>query len=147
MDLGRMILAALMMSSMVTLPLCLMFFTFFRSRGGSFSALITSAAADGTTVTCKIQYPLSILGLFGNIRGNFFGRSGGGPTPIRRSDWIRIRIAVQPKMLDPDPYQMNKDPKPCFYRYLKKKLLSMSKKSIKMLSFSMLGCSSGSVKI
>jgi hypothetical protein len=51
MDLGRMILAALMMSSMVTLPLCLMFFTFFRSLGGSFSAFITSAAAEGTTVT------------------------------------------------------------------------------------------------
>jgi hypothetical protein len=26
-------------------------------------------------------------------------------------DWIRIRN--QPKMLDPDPYQMNTDPKPC----------------------------------
>jgi hypothetical protein len=63
MDLGRMILAALMMSSMETLPLCLMFFTFFLSRGGSFSAFITSAAADGTTVTCTIQNPRSILGL------------------------------------------------------------------------------------
>jgi hypothetical protein len=57
MDLGRMILAALMMSSMVTLPLCLMFFTFFLSRGGSFSALITSAAAEGTTVTCIRRDP------------------------------------------------------------------------------------------
>jgi hypothetical protein len=26
-------------------------------------------------------------------------------------DWIRIWIGVQPKMLDPDPYQMNTDPK------------------------------------
>jgi hypothetical protein len=25
-------------------------------------------------------------------------------------DWIRI--GIQPKMLDPDPYQMNTDPKP-----------------------------------
>jgi hypothetical protein len=28
-------------------------------------------------------------------------------------DWIRIRISIQPKMLDPDPYQMNADPQPC----------------------------------
>ncbi len=27
-------------------------------------------------------------------------------------DWIRIRIGIQPKMLDPDPYQMNADPQP-----------------------------------
>ncbi len=27
-------------------------------------------------------------------------------------DWIRIRIGIQPKMLDPDPYQMNTDPVP-----------------------------------
>jgi hypothetical protein len=79
MDLGRMILAALMMSSMVTLPLCLMFFTFFRSRGGSFSALITSAAADGTTVTCTTQNH-QFWAFFGNFHGNFSGRSGGGPT-------------------------------------------------------------------
>jgi hypothetical protein len=46
-----MILAALMISSMEMLPLCLMFFTFFLSRGGSLSALITRAAAEGTTVT------------------------------------------------------------------------------------------------
>jgi hypothetical protein len=26
-------------------------------------------------------------------------------------DWIRIRIGIQLKMLDPDPYQMNTDPK------------------------------------
>jgi hypothetical protein len=26
-------------------------------------------------------------------------------------DWIRI--GIQPKMLDPDPYQMKTDPKPC----------------------------------
>ncbi len=41
-----------------------------------------------------------------------------GPDPA----WIRIqlrpskpwiRIGIQPKMPDPDPYQMNKDPKPC----------------------------------
>jgi len=27
-------------------------------------------------------------------------------------DWIRIRIGVQPKMLDPDPDEMNADPQP-----------------------------------
>merc|ERR1712150_461455 len=31
------------------LPLCLMFFTFLRSRGGSFRALIIMAAAEGQT--------------------------------------------------------------------------------------------------
>jgi hypothetical protein len=28
-------------------------------------------------------------------------------------DWIRIRIGVHPKMLDPDPDEMNTDPQPC----------------------------------
>jgi hypothetical protein len=27
-------------------------------------------------------------------------------------DWIRIRIGTQPKMLDPDPDEMNADPNP-----------------------------------
>ncbi len=27
-------------------------------------------------------------------------------------DWIRIRIGIQPKMLDPDAYQTNTDPQP-----------------------------------
>ncbi len=30
-------------------------------------------------------------------------------------DWIRIRIGVHPKMLDPDPDAMNTDPQPCFF--------------------------------
>ena len=51
MDLGLMMRAALMMSSRVMLPLCLMFFTFLRSRGGSFRALMMRAAAEGTTST------------------------------------------------------------------------------------------------
>jgi hypothetical protein len=31
-------------------------------------------------------------------------------------DWIRIRIqiGVQPKILNPDPDEMNADPQPCF---------------------------------
>merc|ERR1719210_1748817 len=44
-------LRALMMSSMLMLPLCLMFLTFLRSRGGSLRALMMRAAADGTTDT------------------------------------------------------------------------------------------------
>ncbi len=28
-------------------------------------------------------------------------------------DWIRIRIGVHPKMLDPDPDEINADPQPC----------------------------------
>jgi hypothetical protein len=27
-------------------------------------------------------------------------------------DWIQIRIGIQPKMLDPDPDEMNADPQP-----------------------------------
>jgi hypothetical protein len=27
-------------------------------------------------------------------------------------DWIRIRIGIKPKMLDPDPDEMNADPQP-----------------------------------
>ena len=49
MDRGAITRAAAMMSSIVMLPLCWMFFTFFRSLGGSFSALMTRAAAEGTT--------------------------------------------------------------------------------------------------
>jgi hypothetical protein len=30
-------------------------------------------------------------------------------------DWIRIRIGIQPLMLDPDPVEMNADPQPCIY--------------------------------
>merc|ERR1719282_2148259 len=51
MERGLITLAALMISSMVMLPLCLMFFTFFLSLGGSFKALMMRAAAEGTTVT------------------------------------------------------------------------------------------------
>jgi hypothetical protein len=27
--------------------------------------------------------------------------------------WTQIRIGIQPKMLDPDPDEMNADPQPC----------------------------------
>ena len=50
-DLGLIILAEFKISSMVILPLCLMFLTFFLSLGGSFKALIIKAAAEGTTST------------------------------------------------------------------------------------------------
>merc|ERR1712179_134314 len=55
MDLGLITLAAAMMSSIEMLPECLMFLTFFRSLGGSFSALMMRAAAEGTTeqVACR----------------------------------------------------------------------------------------------
>merc|ERR1719317_392103 len=48
-DLGAITRAAAMISSMEMLPLCWMFFTFFLSLGGSFKALMTRAAAEGTT--------------------------------------------------------------------------------------------------
>ena len=56
MDLGLIILAAFKISSMVMLPLCLMFLTFFLSRGGSFKALIIKAAAEGTTSTLAWRF-------------------------------------------------------------------------------------------
>merc|ERR1719309_430938 len=49
MERGAITRAAAMMSSMEMLPLCWMFFTFLRSLGGSFKALMTRAAAEGTT--------------------------------------------------------------------------------------------------
>merc|ERR1711997_475206 len=48
-DRGAITRAAAMTSSMEMLPLCWMFFTFLRSLGGSFKALMTRAAAEGTT--------------------------------------------------------------------------------------------------
>ena len=41
-----------------------------------------------------------------------FGHKNPGSALDQDSFWIRIRIDIQPKMLDPDPYQMNTDPKP-----------------------------------
>ena len=50
-DLNRIVRAISMMSSRGTLLLCLMFFSFFRSRGGSFRALMMREEAVGTTET------------------------------------------------------------------------------------------------
>lgn len=46
---GLMVRAIAMMSSIDRFPLCLMFFCFFLSLGGSLRALMTNEAADGTT--------------------------------------------------------------------------------------------------
>ncbi len=47
---------------------------------------------------------------------NFFQflviKTPSGLDPDPDPNWIRI--GIQPKMLDPDPYQMNTDPQPCF---------------------------------
>lgn len=51
MDLCRMVLAMVMISSRGMDLVCLMFFSFLRSRGGSLRALMTSEEADGTTET------------------------------------------------------------------------------------------------
>ncbi|XAR72112.1 3-isopropylmalate dehydrogenase [Bertholletia excelsa] len=56
MDLGRIILAISTTSSRETLPVCLMFFVFLRSRSGSLRALMTSAAAEGTTETLAWRF-------------------------------------------------------------------------------------------
>jgi hypothetical protein len=39
-------------------------------------------------------------------------RIGSGPVLDLDLYWIRIRIGIQPKMLDPDPDEMNADPQP-----------------------------------
>lgn len=51
MDLNRIFLAISMISSSGMDLVCLMFFSFLRSRGGSLSALMTSEDAEGTTET------------------------------------------------------------------------------------------------
>ena len=50
-DLGFITLAISITSSSEMLPLCLMFFVFFRSCSGSFNALMTSATATEATRT------------------------------------------------------------------------------------------------
>jgi hypothetical protein len=45
-------------------------------------------------------------------------------------DWIRIRIGFQPKMLDPDPDEMNADPQP-WKKYKEKSYFFASLKSLK----------------
>nr|ACR36771.1 unknown [Zea mays] len=56
MDLFLMVLAISTTSSRPMLPLCLMFLTFFLSLSGSLSALMTSAAAEGTTETLAWRF-------------------------------------------------------------------------------------------
>lgn len=51
MDLKRMVRAMLMISSSGMDLVCLMFFSFLRSRGGSLRALMTREEAEGTTET------------------------------------------------------------------------------------------------
>lgn len=48
---SRIVRAMSMIWSSSMLPLCLMFFSFLRSRTGSFRARMTSDEADGTTAT------------------------------------------------------------------------------------------------
>jgi len=50
-DLNRIVRAIAIISSSGMDLVCLMFFSFFRSRGGSLSALMTSEDAEGTTET------------------------------------------------------------------------------------------------
>ncbi len=50
-------------------------------------------------------------------------RIGSGSGSVLDPDryWIRIRIgiSIQPKMLDPDPDEMNADPQPCYFYFWK----------------------------
>eukprot|EP01085_Mycamoeba_gemmipara_P001664 Mycagemm_TRINITY_DN9594_c0_g1::TRINITY_DN9594_c0_g1_i2::g.1664::m.1664 type:complete len:121 gc:universal TRINITY_DN9594_c0_g1_i2:437-75(-) len=51
-----MVRATSITSFMVMLPLCLMFFSFLRSRDGSFRALTRRAAAEGITSTLQTRF-------------------------------------------------------------------------------------------
>merc|ERR1712146_552532 len=53
---GRMMRATLYTSSQLMSPSCEMCFTFLRSRGGSLSALMSSAVAEGTTSTVTLRF-------------------------------------------------------------------------------------------
>ncbi|KAI1172284.1 hypothetical protein F4777DRAFT_518733 [Nemania sp. FL0916] len=55
-DLNRMVRAISIISSRGTLFECLMFFSFFRSRGGSFKALMIREEAVGTTETAAWRF-------------------------------------------------------------------------------------------
>ncbi len=58
---------------------------------------------------CKLQFLIlkQIIFFFScNFFSQFLGIKALDP------DWIRIWIGVQPKMLDPDPDEMNADPQP-----------------------------------
>lgn len=55
-DLNRMVRAISITSSKVIDLLCLMFFSFLRSRGGSFRALMTREEAEGTTETAACRF-------------------------------------------------------------------------------------------
>merc|ERR1712215_655373 len=81
MERGAITRAAAMMSSMVMLPLCWMFFTFLRSLGGSFKALMTRAAAEGTTeqVAC-LFWILSCTVALAMSSPIFLGERPRGPT-------------------------------------------------------------------
>ncbi len=48
-------------------------------------------------------------GFYCNLDVLYRGLGIGKPDPY----WIQIRISIQPKMLDPDPDEMNADPQPC----------------------------------
>ena len=54
--LKRIVLAISMISSRGMFLLCLMFFSFFRSRGGSLSALMMRDEAEGTTETAACRF-------------------------------------------------------------------------------------------
>merc|ERR1719394_356809 len=62
---------------MEMLPLCLMFFTFFLSLGGSLRALMMRAAAEGTTVTFRPFHSEVALAMSSPI---FLGERPKGPT-------------------------------------------------------------------
>ncbi|CAL9118787.1 unnamed protein product [Musa acuminata var. zebrina] len=90
MDLARMTRAISTTSSSEMLPLCLMFFVFLRSRSGSLRALMTRAAAEGTTDTlawrfCTVSFTVtrrpfhSLAVSLAMSSPTFFGESPKGP--------------------------------------------------------------------
>merc|ERR1719440_1330363 len=87
---GRICRQTLKNWSLVRFPLCWMFFTFFRSRSGSFSSLMTRDVAFGTTSTLAARFwivsrtvtriPFQALVAFTMSSPTFFGDMPRGPT-------------------------------------------------------------------
>ncbi len=49
--------------------------------------------------------------------------------------WIRIRIGIQPNMLDPDPDEMNADPQPCIAVFSTKSALRLPTSKTEKINF------------
>merc|ERR1719378_1653578 len=89
---------------MEMLPLCLMFFTFFLSLGGSLRALMMRAAAEGTTLTLAcLFWMVSLTVIFRPFQSEvalamsspiFLGERPKGPTLGARDEVAHPRLPL-----------------------------------------------------